>query len=101
MLMMLMKLMLLHTAARPGPQLVAMSATLPNVEQVARWLDAESYSLLDLTVRHDLTTAEVADVLSRNGGNPGHIFNLGHGVGPHTLIPGVEAMVAAVREGRW
>ena len=29
---------------------------------------------------------------------PGHVFNLGHGVGPDAPIRGVEAMVAAVRE---
>jgi uroporphyrinogen decarboxylase len=28
----------------------------------------------------------------------GHVFNLGHGVTPHTPIAGVEAMIAAVRE---
>jgi uroporphyrinogen decarboxylase len=37
----------------------------------------------------------------RAAGPRGHIFNLGHGVGPHTPIPGVKAMVEAVRDWRW
>jgi uroporphyrinogen decarboxylase len=33
-------------------------------------------------------------------GPVGHVFNLGHGVVPSTPIPGVEAMIAAVKERR-
>ena len=36
--------------------------------------------------------AEVADVLRRNAGHPGHVFNLGHGVLPE-IDPGVLAHV--------
>jgi uroporphyrinogen decarboxylase len=32
----------------------------------------------------DATRAAVDDVLSRNGGRTGHVFNLGHGVLPNT-----------------
>jgi uroporphyrinogen decarboxylase len=41
------------------------------------------------------------DVLRRNGGRPGHIFNLGHGVLPE-LDPGVLARVVDLvhAEGR-
>jgi len=41
------------------------------------------------------------DVLRRNGGRPGHIFNLGHGVLPE-LDPGVLAQVVDLvhEEGR-
>jgi uroporphyrinogen decarboxylase len=41
------------------------------------------------------------DVLARNGGRPGHVFNLGHGVLPE-LDPGVLAEVVALvlEEGR-
>ena len=47
------------------------------------------------------TIREKVHAIIRAAGPTGHIFNLGHGVGPHTPIPGVEAMVAAVREWRW
>ena len=49
----------------------------------------------------EVTEAAVRDVLRRNAGNPGHIFNLGHGVMPET-DPGVlERIVELVhREGR-
>ena len=33
------------------------------------------------------------DVLSRVAGRPGHIFNLGHGIGPETPVETVEAVV--------
>lgn len=41
---------------------------------------------------------KVADILSRAGERPGHIFNLGHGVLPETPIDHVIAMVEAVHE---
>ncbi|MEN9792586.1 MAG: uroporphyrinogen decarboxylase [Actinomycetota bacterium] len=40
----------------------------------------------------DIALAGAADVLADNGGHPGHIFNLGHGVQPDT-DPGVLAAV--------
>ena len=39
----------------------------------------------------------VADVLSRAGGRPGHIFNLGHGLHPTTPLEGVARCIEAVR----
>ena len=39
-------------------------------------------------------------VLDSNGGRPGHIMNLGHGILPNTPIPCVEALVDTVREWR-
>ncbi|MFN8039601.1 MAG: uroporphyrinogen decarboxylase [Acidimicrobiales bacterium] len=46
--------------------------------------------------------AEAArDVLARNGGHPGHVFNLGHGVLPETNPEILEQLVALVHdEGR-
>jgi uroporphyrinogen decarboxylase len=40
---------------------------------------------------------EVADVMRRAGGRPGHIFNLGHGLLPTTPIAGIERAIEAVR----
>lgn len=37
----------------------------------------------------------------RAAGPRGHVFNLGHGIGPTTPIDGVHAMVDAVREWSW
>ncbi|HXV49637.1 MAG TPA: uroporphyrinogen decarboxylase [Candidatus Binatia bacterium] len=42
--------------------------------------------------------ARVAEILSRAGGKPGHIFNLGHGVLPETPLDHVIAMVDAVHD---
>jgi uroporphyrinogen decarboxylase len=36
------------------------------------------------------------DVLARAGGRPGHIFNLGHGVLPHTIVSNVQRLVRLV-----
>ena len=47
------------------------------------------------------TIREQVHAIIRAAGPSGHVFNLGHGVGPKTPIAGVEAMVQAVREWRW
>ncbi len=43
---------------------------------------------------------QVADVLRRAGGRPGHIFNLGHGILPTTPVDHVLALVDAVHDAR-
>ncbi len=43
---------------------------------------------------------QVASVLARAGGRPGHIFNLGHGILPQTPVDHVLALVDAVHEPR-
>lgn len=40
----------------------------------------------------------VKDILTRAGGRPGHIFNLGHGIIPETPVEHVKAVVRTVRE---
>lgn len=45
----------------------------------------------------DLIAREVNDVLTRAGGRPGHVFNLGHGLLPSTPLDGVERAIECVR----
>ena len=42
--------------------------------------------------------ARVADIISRAGGRPGHIFNLGHGIVPETPVENVKALLHMVHE---
>ncbi len=42
--------------------------------------------------------ARAVDLLHRAGGRPGHIFNLGHGILPHTPVENVKALVQFVHE---
>lgn len=37
------------------------------------------------------------DVLERNGGSPGHVFNLGHGLLPRTPLENIQALLDTVR----
>ena len=43
-----------------------------------------------------VVAAEVDDVLARNGGHPGHVFNLGHGVMPEIDPVVLERVVEQV-----
>lgn len=40
----------------------------------------------------------VKDILKRAGGQPGHIFNLGHGILPNTPVESVKLMVEVVKK---
>ncbi|HEY6364928.1 MAG TPA: uroporphyrinogen decarboxylase family protein, partial [Candidatus Binatia bacterium] len=51
-----------------------------------------------LLASHKEIRRRVAEILTRAGGKPGHIFNLGHGVLPETPVENVLAMVEAVHE---
>jgi uroporphyrinogen decarboxylase len=42
--------------------------------------------------------ARAEDILQRAGGRPGHIFNLGHGILPHTPVENVKALAKFVHE---
>lgn len=46
----------------------------------------------------DFIRARAAHILSRAGGRPGHIFNLGHGILPETPVDNVIALIDAVHE---
>jgi len=45
--------------------------------------------------------AETRRVLEEAGPEPGHIFNLGHGVLPQTPLEGLETVVRTVKEWKW
>ena len=47
----------------------------------------------------DTVRRRTLEVLARTGGRPGHIFNLGHGILPHTPVENVLEMIAAVKGG--
>jgi uroporphyrinogen decarboxylase len=52
-------------------------------------------ALLEMTP--ELVTAETARILRDMEGLPGHIFNLGHGVGANAKLECIEALVTTVR----
>ncbi|MBI3848503.1 MAG: uroporphyrinogen decarboxylase [Planctomycetes bacterium] len=44
--------------------------------------------------------ARVREILAINAGRPGHVFNLGHGILPHTPVENALALVDAVKKYR-
>ena len=42
--------------------------------------------------------AECDRILAENGGAPGHVFNLGHGIMPEATVEGAKALVDHVHE---
>jgi uroporphyrinogen decarboxylase len=51
-----------------------------------------------LLAGRDEIRRQVRAILDRAGGRPGHIFNLGHGILPHTPVDNVIALVEMVHE---
>lgn len=49
-----------------------------------------------LFAKKEKIRASVAEILKKFGPNPGHVFNLGHGIDQNTPIEGVEAMIETV-----
>jgi uroporphyrinogen decarboxylase len=89
---------LLESMYAAGPRVMGLDWRTP-IDEARRRLGA------DTVVQGNLDPALVfagaapmlesaADILSRNGGHPGHIFNLGHGVMP-TTDPGLLAQLVA------
>jgi uroporphyrinogen decarboxylase len=52
-----------------------------------------------LLTDRDTVRRRTRDVLARAAGRPGHIFNLGHGILPHTPVENVLELVATVKGG--
>ena len=48
----------------------------------------------------DVVRRRVAALLESMSGDPGHVFNLGHGILPETPLESVDALVETVRRGR-
>ena len=48
--------------------------------------------------QQDLMQARTKDILSRIGGRPGHVFNLGHGVLPETPVENAKELVRFVHK---
>src|SRR5580693_4075953 len=48
----------------------------------------------------EILEQRVKEILRAAAGRPGHIFNLGHGIVPHTPVESVQAVVRMVREFR-
>lgn len=55
---------------------------------------------LALFAPEDEIARQAGDIIAAGRRARGHVFNVGHGVIPATPIPGVEALVAAVRAAR-
>ena len=66
-----------------GPERVAAQGNLDPTVLLAPW---------------EVVRAEAEEVLRAAGGQPGHIFNLGHGILPQTPVETLERLVAFVHE---
>jgi len=95
---------LLPLMSEAGADVVGVDWRVPLDEARRRVPDKAVQGNLDPAVclaPWDVVAERTRDVLRRNGGRPGHIFNLGHGVLPE-LDPGVLAQVVDLvhEEGR-
>jgi uroporphyrinogen decarboxylase len=95
---------LLDLQARAGGDVLGLDWRTPLSEgwdKVGR--DRAVQGNLDPTVLfgpRDVVYTHAARVLGATGGNPGHIFNLGHGILPETPVENVEALIEFVHAFR-
>jgi uroporphyrinogen decarboxylase len=95
---------LLHLMGEAGADVVGVDWRVPLDQARARVPGKAVQGNLDpaaCLAPWEVVAERARDVLARNGGRPGHVFNLGHGVLPE-LDPGVLAEVVALvhEEGR-
>jgi uroporphyrinogen decarboxylase len=96
---------LLALMANAGPDVMGIDWRVP-LDEARRRLGPEQVLQGNLDpalclAPRDVVAAGVRDVLARNAGHPGHVFNLGHGVLPETDPAVLEQVVELVHaEGR-
>ncbi|HNJ97395.1 MAG TPA: uroporphyrinogen decarboxylase [Ilumatobacteraceae bacterium] len=93
---------LLESMHAAGPQVLSLDWRTPIPAACARMgADLVVQGNLDpalVLAGRDVALAGADQVLADNGGHPGHIFNLGHGVQPNTDPEVLTAVVAHVHE---
>jgi uroporphyrinogen decarboxylase len=92
---------LLEQLAAAGGDALGLDWRVPLDEAWSRVPDVAVQGNLDpaaLLAPWEVVEREALDVLSRAGGRPGHVFNLGHGVLPETEPETVTRLAHLVRE---
>jgi uroporphyrinogen decarboxylase len=82
-----------------GGDVIGLDWRVDLVQAWERLGDVAVQGNLDPTVLfapRDVVRRRALDLLRRVGGRPGHVFNLGHGILPHTPLDNVLALVDAV-----
>jgi len=92
---------LLELMKEAGGDVIGLDWRVDLREAWARLGDVAVMGNLDsvaLFARQDFIRAQAQRILERAAGQPGHIFNLGHGILPETPVENVIALVEAVHE---
>jgi uroporphyrinogen decarboxylase len=92
---------LLEGLAASGGDAIGLDWRVPLDDAWARVPDRAVQGNLDpaaLLAPWPVVEREALDVLSRAGGRPGHVFNLGHGVLPETDPDALTRLAALVHE---
>ncbi len=93
---------LLELMKQAGGEVIGIDWRVPIDQAFNRLGDVAIQGNLDPAVM--LTTPEIVErqareILSRAGGRPGHIFNLGHGILPGTPLENVTRLIDTVHKG--
>jgi uroporphyrinogen decarboxylase len=92
---------LLPLMRKTGADVLGLDWRTP-LDQAWRWLD---YSVaiqgnldpITLFAPETVLHARVEEILAAAAGRPGHIFNLGHGIVPHTPVDAVLSVVQQIK----